>query len=105
MTTISVIYPRDAGASFDYRYYEETHLPLVAERWRDAGLTGVQALRGIAGADGGEAPFLALALLHFESRAAFEAALNGPHAGEIMGDIANFTGVRPIVQVNAPIGG
>ena len=66
MTTISVIYPRDPTATFDYGYYEEQHLPLVVKRWRGAGLVDAQALRGISALDGSEAPFFAIALIRFE---------------------------------------
>ena len=103
MTTVTVIYPRDAGATFDFDYYRQTHLPLLTERWAEAGLERVEALRGLAGADGGEPPFLAQALLRFSSLESFSAAIGGEHAPEIMGDIANFTNVRPIVQVNEEI--
>ena len=105
MPTISVIYPRSEGATFDYDYYEQTHLPLVVERWRDAGLTGAEALRGVGAPDGGEPPFLAIALIRFDTMDRFRAALAGPHAAEIMGDIANFTDVTPVIQVNERIGG
>jgi uncharacterized protein (TIGR02118 family) len=104
MTTISVIYPRSEGATFDYDYYEQTHLPLVAQRWADAGLVGAEALRGVSGVDGSEPAFLAIALLHFESLDRFQTAVTGAHAAEIMGDIANFTSVQPVLQVNEAIG-
>ena len=105
MVTISVIYPRSEGAHFDYDYYSATHLPLVSERWRDAGLTGIEGLRGVAGAAGGDAPFFAMALIRFASLEQFQAAMGGEHAGPILGDIANFTSVQPIVQVNTAIYG
>ena len=104
MTTISVIYPQSDGATFDYDYYEQTHLPLVAQRWANAGLVGAQALRGVSGVDGSEPAFLAIALLHFESFDRFRAAVTGEHASEIMADIANFTSVQPVLQVNEAIG-
>ena len=105
MPTVSVIYPRREGAAFDFDYYENTHLPLVATRWADAGLTGAQALRGTAAADGSEAPYIAIALLSFASDEALRAAMGGPHAGEIIADIGNFTNVQPVIQVNEAIGG
>ena len=105
MTTISVIYPRSAGATFDYEYYEETHLPLVVSRWRDAGLVGAEALRGVSAADGTEAAFFAMAFIRFETLDQFRAAVAGEHASEILGDIANFTSVQPMMQVNEIIGG
>jgi len=104
MAIVSVIYPRGTGTRFDYDYYERSHLPFVAERWSEAGLTGAEALRGIAAPGGGDPPFYAIALIRFASLDALQAAMGGPHAGEIMGDIANFTDVDPVVQVNDLIG-
>lgn len=104
MSTISVIYPRSSGATFDYEYYAQTHLPLVASRWRDAGLIGAEALRGISAADGSDAAFFAIALIRFSSPEHLRAAVTGEHAAEIMGDIANFTSVQPLLQVNERIG-
>ena len=104
MPIVSVIYPRREGATFDFDYYERTHLPLVVSLWSGAGLTGAEALRGLPGPDGGESPFVAMALLRFASPDALGTAMGGPHAAEIIGDIANFTNIQPVVQVNAPIG-
>ena len=105
MTSLSVIYPRAADADFDFDYYERTHLPLVVERWRDAGLVEAKALRGVGALDGSDADFFAIALIRFDSAESLRAAVTGEHAAEIMGDIPNFTAVRPLVQVNETIGG
>ncbi len=42
-------------------------------------------------------------LIRFSSMDAFRSAMAGEHSAEILGDIANFTSVRPIVQVNEAI--
>jgi uncharacterized protein (TIGR02118 family) len=103
MTTISVFYPREAGASFDYDYYVDTHLPLVVAGWGGAGLTDARAFRGVPGPDGAAPAYLLLALLTFTSAEAFNAALGGPRTAEIMADVANFTGIQPVIQVNEAI--
>ncbi len=105
MTTITVLYPRHEDGHFDYDYYEREHLRLVAQRWGGAGLEGAEALRGIAGADGGEAPFYALAIIRFGSLEAFNSAMTSASGAEILADIRNFTNVQPMVQINEPIGG
>ena len=103
MATLSVSYPRFSGATFDEDYYQTKHLPLVLERWADAGLIGGEALLGRASADGSESPFLAIGIIHFESSAALQAALAGEHVSEIIGDIENFTNVQPLLQINERI--
>ena len=103
MIVVSVVYPRAEGTEFDFDYYESTHLPLLADRWRDSGLVGAEAMRGVS-APGGEAPYFAIALLRFTSSEAMRAALGGEHAEEIMGDIPKFTNVQPVVQFNEPLG-
>lgn len=100
MATVSVLYPKASGATFDYDYYENKHLPLVVERWRDAGLVGGEALLGKSAADGSDAPFFAIGIIHFESADALTAAMGGEHAPEVIGDIRNFTDVQPIIQIN-----
>jgi uncharacterized protein (TIGR02118 family) len=100
MATISVMYPREPGGTFDYDYYRDVHIPLVQRLWGDAGLVSGQALKGISGGNGQDSPFYAIGLIHFASREALNDAIAGEHAAEVMGDIANFTKVKPIVQIN-----
>lgn len=100
MATLSVVYPRTRGATFDYDYYRTKHMPLVGERWADAGLTGGEALLGKAAPDGSEPPFFAIGIIHFESASSLQAALDGEHAPEVIADIRNFTNAQPVIQVN-----
>lgn len=103
MITISVSYPRGEGETFDYSYYKSVHLPLVVEFWGEAGLIGIEALRGMSAPDGSEAAFFAVTLIRFSSVEQFHAALAGEHAAELITDIAEFTSVEPLLQVNERI--
>ena len=49
-------------------------------------------------------PFVAGCELFFDSVEAFQAAF-GPHAPEIMGDIANYTDRQPVVQISQVVVG
>jgi uncharacterized protein (TIGR02118 family) len=100
MATLSVVYPRAPGATFDYDYYQNQHLPLAGRHWGGSGMLGGEALLGKASADGSESPYFAIGILHFESADALQSALTGEHASEIIGDIRNFTDVQPIIQIN-----
>lgn len=103
MPTLTVLFPSAAGASFDYDYLANVHLPLVLNRWRDSGLEAVDLLRGIGVSEGSEPPFLAIGMLRFNSLDRLRAAMTGEYAAEIGADIRKFTNVEPIMQVNVAI--
>ena len=100
MGSLSVVYPRTPNATFDYEYYRTKHLPLVGERWANAGLVGGEALIGTAAPDGSDAPYFAIGIIHFDTAENLQAALAGEHASEIIGDIAKFTTSEPTIQIN-----
>lgn len=76
----------------------------MAEKWREAGLTGAEALRGKSTPAGRGPPFLAIAVIRFASNEDFLSAMRGDGAAAILGDVPNFTNIEPIVQVNEQIG-
>lgn len=100
MASLSVVYPRAPGATFDYDYYRTKHMPLVGQRWAKAGLTGGEALLGKSAPDGSEPPYFAIGIIHFDSAESLRAALEGEHAAEVIGDIGKFTNVQPVIQIN-----
>lgn len=99
MVVISVMYPATANATFDMEYYREKHVPMVGDRWGNMGLREAKILQGVGAPGGGTATYSVIALLTFESVDALQQALE-LHGREIVGDIANFTNVTPIIQVN-----
>lgn len=103
MITVTVTYPRQNDARFDFDYYVRSHLPLVASTWRDQGVGKVGALKGIAAADGSEPPYLAMALIEFESMDALAKAMAGEGSAKVAADISNYTNVAPIIQINETI--
>ena len=73
-------------------------MPMVQQRLGTP-LRRVVVEQGIAGgAPGAPPPFLAAAHLYFDSLEAFQGAF-GPHAGEIMADIPNYTSAQPVIQI------
>lgn len=91
MIRLSVLYPNGDGATFDHDYYRDTHVPMALKAW---GLTGAQIDKGIDG------PYVAAVHLTFESQEALGTALSSPGTAEVMGDVANFTNVSPVVQTS-----
>lgn len=99
MTIISVLYPRNGESRFDHEYYQKKHMPLVQLRWASLGLVKMEWMRGVMAPDGGVPEYEVITLLTFVSKEAFESALAASGA-EVVGDIANFTNVQPLIQIN-----
>jgi uncharacterized protein (TIGR02118 family) len=101
MVVVSVLYPATAGARFDQAYYDATHIPMAKAAFATTGLIDVKVFAGLSAADGGPAPFVAMAHLTFESLEAMGASMGGPRGGEIRADVPNFTDIEPVIQVSA----
>ena len=99
MIKVSVMYPYQPGARFDHDYYRDTHMPLAKARLGAACLY-YTVDKGLSGGAPGTAPTY-VAMCHFfsESAAVFQAAF-GPHAAEILADIANYTDLQPVMQIS-----
>ena len=99
MIKFTVMYPNTPGARFDHTYYREKHMPMVKERMGkylksyaiDQGLGG--------GAPGDAATYVVVGHLICESIADFQAGFL-PHAKEISADVANYTDLKPVVQIS-----
>ncbi|MCX6952629.1 MAG: EthD family reductase [Verrucomicrobia bacterium] len=99
MIRVSVLYPHQEGARFDWSYYLSTHMPMVSRKFGTAAKT-TSVEQGIGGAaPGAPAPYVAIASFVFDSVPAFQAAFD-PHAQEIMTDIRKYTSIEPVVQIS-----
>ena len=104
MFKVSVMYPYKEGARFDHVYYREKHMPLVKARLGD-GCKSYTVDKGIAGgAPGAPATYVGMCHIFCDSLEAFQAGM-GKHGKEIMGDIANYTDIAPVIQVSEVVVG
>ena len=99
MIKVSVMYPYAEGARFDHTYYRDQHMPMVK-----AMLGGACAYytveKGLAGGAPGTPPaYVAMCALICDSVEAFQAAMK-QHGAEILGDIANYTDIAPVLQIS-----
>lgn len=101
MVKISILYPNQRGARFDFPYYVEKHMPRSIQLLSaHPGFRGVSVEKGVGGAAPGSEPaYVAMCHFLFESADAFMAAFM-PHAPELQGDIPNYTDVSPVIQIN-----
>lgn len=103
MILVSVMYPNVEGAKFDYDYYLSHHIPLVKKHWSDSGLEKVRVFKGESGSGPMEKPgYILMAMLEFASHDALQACL-AKAGDEVMGDVAKFTTIEPVLQVSEPL--
>ncbi|HTJ07120.1 MAG TPA: EthD family reductase [Caldimonas sp.] len=99
MIKVSVMYPNQPGARFDQVYYLDKHMPMVKARMGSA-LKFYVVDKGVAGgAPGSPPPYLFVVHLHCASLDDYQRGF-GPHAQEILADIANYTDQTPVVQIS-----
>jgi uncharacterized protein (TIGR02118 family) len=84
-------------------YYTTKHIPMVQQKLGIAVKSASIAVVLSGAAPESAAPYAVMAHLYSESVDAFKAAF-GPHAEAIMGDIANYTNVPPIIQISEIVG-
>jgi uncharacterized protein (TIGR02118 family) len=99
MIKVSVMYPHAPGARFDHDYYRDKHMPLLKARLGDA-CKYYTIDKGLAGGAPGTAPtYVGMCHVFCDSVEAFQKAF-GPHAKEILGDIPNYTDLKPVMQIS-----
>jgi uncharacterized protein (TIGR02118 family) len=96
MIRLSVFYPKGEDATFDHDYYRNQHVPLCVKTWQPE---SAQIDRGLDG------PYIAAVHIVFKSEEALKEAFASPSMGEIMGDIANYTNVSPVIQTSEIVEG
>ncbi|HEX8979216.1 MAG TPA: EthD family reductase [Parasulfuritortus sp.] len=101
MIKISILYPNEQASRFDFAYYTETHMPMsIGFLSAHPGFRGVSVERGLGGAlPGSAAAYVAMCHFLFDSLDDFMAAFT-PHAAVLQGDMANYTNIAPLIQVN-----
>ncbi|MEQ9696117.1 EthD family reductase [Shimia sp. SDUM112013] len=98
--SMQVLYPVSEGSTFDFDYYANVHMALVQEHFGPH-MRSAQAVRGVAGGPGKPAGYHAVATIVFSDKEAFDAAM--ANAGPVVGDIPNFTNVRPETLIGTVI--
>ena len=104
MIKVSVMYPNTAGNRFDHAYYRDKHMPLVKARM-GAACKSYTVDKGLGGGEPGTTPtYVGMCHIFCDSVEAFQAGF-GPHAKEIMADIANYTDLTPVIQISEVVVG
>lgn len=101
--TVTVMYPNTPGSKFDMDYYLSNHFDLVGKLWGPK-LLSARAIQGLGTPDPDTpAPYQVMAILELENMDDLHSLIK-EHGEAVMGDIANFTDVTPVVQVSENLG-
>lgn len=103
MIKVTVMYPNDPDKKFDFDYYQNKHIPMVAGLLAPGGLIRVELEKGISGTDPNSPPmYVAVGSLYFNTLEEVHAAFS-THGRAIMGDIPNYTDIKPAFQIGEVI--
>jgi uncharacterized protein (TIGR02118 family) len=97
MIAVTILYPRTDESTFDMDYYTSSHMPMFAEKLGDA-------CQGWGAATIADGKYAAMGWAMVTSQDAFNAAM-GTHGAAVMGDIPNYTNVRPEMLIGEIAGG
>lgn len=99
---LGVYYPWQADAKFDYDYYRNTHLKLLADLYGKS--VGKMTMRkGLRKGDGSPPAFVMALSVEILSMEAYEAA-SKEHLPKLRADIPNFTNIIPTAQIEELLG-
>ena len=99
MVKITILYPHKPGSHFDVEYYLNTHMPMAA-RLLGSAIKAISVEIGRSGATPeSEPPFAAICGFTCETVQAFTDAFL-PVAGQLQGDIPNYTNIEPVIQIS-----
>jgi uncharacterized protein (TIGR02118 family) len=99
MFRVSVMYPNQEGARFDFEYYRTTHMEIVEKHLKSHGLIRTEVDRGVSGGADQPAPYVCVGHLYLESIEGYDKGI--AESGSILrGDIPNFTDITPIRQIS-----
>jgi uncharacterized protein (TIGR02118 family) len=101
MIRVSVLYPNSEGATFDMPYYLDSHMPMVRDKLGSA-LRKDEIWKGLGAPGDQPATYQVLLHMYFDSPESFNTAF-AAHAESIMADIAKYTNIQPVIELEAGV--
>jgi uncharacterized protein (TIGR02118 family) len=96
MKCVTMIYPNKQGATFDFDYYLNCHIPWAKKLTQDR---GTEIRRGVSSPAGEPVPYVCLCRFWIESEDEYRFAMQ-KHGKELTADISNFTNIQPVTQID-----
>ena len=101
---VSVLYPNEEGKTFDFDYFTGTHIPMVRRLLNPMGMTKSEFEKGVSDTDpNAPPPFIAVGNLYFNTTEEVHEGFKA-NGREIMGDIKNYTEIKPTFQISETLG-
>ncbi len=95
MHCVTIVYPNKDGATFNFDYYLNQHMPMAAK------LLGndIEVRKGIGSPTGDRVPNVCMCTIRINSVDEFTATMTKEGAA-LIADIPNFTNIEPVVQID-----
>jgi uncharacterized protein (TIGR02118 family) len=94
---LTVLYPWQVDAQFDFAYYRDKHLTLLAKLY-GASVGKMQVRKGLRQGDGSPPGFVATVTIDILSMEGFDAA-GKQHFPTLAADLPNFSNIKPLGQI------
>ncbi|KAK2058582.1 hypothetical protein LY76DRAFT_593149 [Colletotrichum caudatum] len=97
--TLTVLYPNEADAKYDFDYYVNSHMPLAASQWKSSGCKSWSAVKYQPTPDGKEPKYSFAGILVFDSIDTIHKALASGDSATIMQDVPNYSNKEPVLII------
>jgi uncharacterized protein (TIGR02118 family) len=99
MFRLTITYPAAADAKFDFDYYVKSHMPLVMSLIGESAVR-FEVAKGLGGGGEAPAPYVAVGHIYLTDLAGLQASFAN-HLPTIMADVAKYTNITPVANVEA----
>jgi uncharacterized protein (TIGR02118 family) len=99
MFKLTNLYPNGEGKTFDFDYYENKHMPMVAG-FLGNNLKYYEIDKGIAGrTPADKVPYLGVGYFYIKDVAEYNKAI-GQNRDAVVNDIKNYTNIQPVILIS-----
>jgi uncharacterized protein (TIGR02118 family) len=89
--TVTVLFPNEPDAKYDFNCYISKHMPLIQERWGKYGVESWSATQFTDELDGLASPYAFGSIVEWDDQSQVKIAFAGPNVADIMGDVSNLS--------------
>ena len=95
MQCVTIVYPNKDGATFNFDYYLNQHIPMAVKLFGN----GIEVRKGISSQTGPSVPYVCICRIRINSLPEYLAIMT-QDGGELIADVPNYTNIEPVVQID-----